>query len=57
MIGVVENMSYLDNAGERVNVFGEGGGEQVAYELGTRFAGANPDCSTKQRTLFSSLLS
>jgi ATP-binding protein involved in chromosome partitioning len=35
IIGVVENMSYLDHAGEKVHVFGEGGGEQVAYELGT----------------------
>lgn len=35
VIGVVENMSYLDMNNEKLPVFGSGGGEQVAYELGT----------------------
>ncbi len=36
IIGVVENMSYLDYNNEQLFVFGTGGGEQVAYELGTQ---------------------
>jgi len=35
IIGVVENMSYLEVNNEKLPVFGQGGGEQVAYELGT----------------------
>lgn len=33
LLGVVENMSYLNHGGERINVFGEGGGEIVAKKL------------------------
>jgi ATP-binding protein involved in chromosome partitioning len=34
LVGVVENMSWLETPdGQRVNVFGEGGGEQVAANL------------------------
>jgi ATP-binding protein involved in chromosome partitioning len=35
LIGVVENMAYLDHKGERIHVFGEGGGKLVARELDT----------------------
>ena len=31
--GVVENMSYFDHKGERLRLFGEGGGERVARTL------------------------
>ncbi|MDD6373705.1 MAG: Mrp/NBP35 family ATP-binding protein [Bifidobacteriaceae bacterium] len=31
--GVIENMSYFDHRGERLNVFGEGGGERVSAKL------------------------
>lgn len=31
--GVVENMSYFDHKGERLRLFGEGGGERVAQTL------------------------
>ncbi len=33
LLGVVENMSYLEHAGEKINVFGEGGGDIVAKKL------------------------
>ena len=33
LLGVVENMAYLDHKGERLNVFGEGGGQIVADKL------------------------
>lgn len=33
LLGVVENMSYLEHAGERINIFGEGGGKIVADKL------------------------
>jgi ATP-binding protein involved in chromosome partitioning len=41
VVGVIENMSYLPcpHCGERVDVFGEGGGEAVAETL-TRVVGA-----------------
>lgn len=31
--GVVENMSYFDHAGERLEIFGAGGGERVSEQL------------------------
>lgn len=31
--GVVENMSWFDHAGERLRIFGEGGGERVSKHL------------------------
>ncbi|MEK0209014.1 Mrp/NBP35 family ATP-binding protein [Bifidobacterium mongoliense] len=31
--GVVENMSYYDHEGERLRIFGEGGGERVSEQL------------------------
>jgi len=33
IFGVIENMSYLDQAGERIELFGSGGGELVAKSL------------------------
>jgi ATP-binding protein involved in chromosome partitioning len=33
LLGVVENMSYLEHNGEQLNIFGEGGGEIVADKL------------------------
>jgi ATP-binding protein involved in chromosome partitioning len=33
ILGVVENMSYLDNAGEKLYIFGQGGGASVASRL------------------------
>lgn len=33
LLGVVENMAYLDHKGERLNIFGEGGGKIVADKL------------------------
>ena len=40
LIGVIENMSYLVGSGEAV--FGEGGGEQLAAEIGTPLLGRVP---------------
>ncbi|BDR52794.1 hypothetical protein KIM372_07010 [Bombiscardovia nodaiensis] len=31
--GVVENMSWYDHAGERLRIFGQGGGQRVADQL------------------------
>lgn len=31
--GVVENMSYFEHRGERLKIFGEGGGERVSLQL------------------------
>jgi ATP-binding protein involved in chromosome partitioning len=36
LLGVVENMSYLDHKGERLTIFGEGGGKIVADKLKTK---------------------
>jgi len=36
LLGVVENMSYLEHNGERINIFGEGGGKIVADKLKTQ---------------------
>ncbi len=43
VFGVVENMSYLELPnGERVDVFGEGGGRRLAEETGVPFIGSIP---------------
>lgn len=43
IFGVVENMSYLDlPSGERLDIFGSGGGERLAKETGVPFFGAIP---------------
>ncbi|MDQ8204911.1 Mrp/NBP35 family ATP-binding protein [Pelagicoccus sp. SDUM812003] len=43
ILGVAENMSYLEQPdGTRVNIFGEGGGQQTANDLKTDFLGQIP---------------
>jgi ATP-binding protein involved in chromosome partitioning len=43
ILGVVENMSYLELAdGSRLDIFGTGGGEQLAKEGGVPFFGTIP---------------
>jgi ATP-binding protein involved in chromosome partitioning len=44
ILGLVENMSYLNcpSCGERVNLFGESRGENLALSLGLPFLGAIP---------------
>lgn len=42
VIGLIENMSYLLHRGERIAVFGEGGGEQIATELQVPLMGQIP---------------
>jgi ATP-binding protein involved in chromosome partitioning len=44
LLGVAENMSYLENpqTGEKIRVFGEGGGARTARDLHTDFLGEIP---------------
>lgn len=43
IFGIVENMSFLEMPdGQRVDVFGEGGGEKLAEAAGTEFLGMVP---------------
>ena len=43
ILGVAENMSYLENAdGTKSYIFGEGGGKQTATDLGVDFLGQIP---------------
>lgn len=43
VLGIVENMSYFTApGGERVEIFGHGGGHQVAEQIGTTFLGEVP---------------
>jgi ATP-binding protein involved in chromosome partitioning len=42
IFGVIENMSYLDQAGERIELFGSGGGKQVAKSLSELSGAAVP---------------
>jgi ATP-binding protein involved in chromosome partitioning len=43
ILGVIENMSYLDLPdGTRMDIFGSGGGEQLAQSSGTPFLGKIP---------------
>jgi ATP-binding protein involved in chromosome partitioning len=43
ILGVVENMSYLElEDGSRLDIFGTGGGEQLAKEGGVPFFGTIP---------------
>jgi ATP-binding protein involved in chromosome partitioning len=43
-LGVIENMSYFacTNCGHEADIFGHGGGEQMALELGLPFVGRIP---------------
>jgi ATP-binding protein involved in chromosome partitioning len=43
ILGVVENMSFLELPdGSRMDVFGEGGGEELAHQTGVPFIGSIP---------------
>jgi ATP-binding protein involved in chromosome partitioning len=43
LLGVIENMSYfVDSSGNKVNIFGEGGGKKLADELETQLLGSVP---------------
>src|SRR5688572_5027847 len=43
ILGIIENMSYLDLPdGTRMDIFGSGGGEQLAQATGTNFLGKVP---------------
>ncbi len=42
ILGVIENMAWLDAGGTRQYLFGEGGAERAAGELGAPFLGALP---------------
>jgi len=44
VLGAVENMSYFEcgHCGERTEIFGRGGGRQMAEELGIKFLGEVP---------------
>ncbi|MCK4583282.1 Mrp/NBP35 family ATP-binding protein, partial [Candidatus Bathyarchaeota archaeon] len=44
IIGIVENMSYMvcPKCGERIGVFGVGGGKKVASDMGVPFLGSIP---------------
>ncbi len=43
-LGIIENMSYFQcrHCGEQADIFGRGGGERMALELGVPFLGAIP---------------
>ncbi len=42
ILGIVENMSYLEHAGARIDVFGEGGGMRTAEQMNVPFLGELP---------------
>jgi ATP-binding protein involved in chromosome partitioning len=42
VFGIVENMSYLDIDGKRIEVFGSGGGQALAEEMGVDLIGQVP---------------
>ena len=43
LLGVIENMSYFtDSSGNKINIFGEGGGQKLAQELETKLIGSVP---------------
>jgi ATP-binding protein involved in chromosome partitioning len=42
VIGVIENMSYYDNNGDREYIFGRDGGKKLAEQLGVKFIGEIP---------------
>ena len=39
ILGIVENMSYLEHAGQRIDVFGQGGGRRTAEQMNVPFLG------------------
>ncbi|MFQ5607025.1 MAG: Mrp/NBP35 family ATP-binding protein [Candidatus Zixiibacteriota bacterium] len=42
VLGVIENMAYYENAGQKEYIFGRGGGKILAEKLGTTFLGEIP---------------
>ena len=42
VLGIVENMSYLEHNGERLYVFGKGGGVRTAETMGVPFLAEIP---------------
>ncbi|MDX2005971.1 MAG: Mrp/NBP35 family ATP-binding protein [Meiothermus sp.] len=42
ILGVLENMSYFDQGGQRVHIFGQGGGLKMAEQYKTAFLGEVP---------------
>lgn len=42
ILGIVENMSYLETNGQKIRIFGQGGGEKLASEAGVPFLGEMP---------------
>ncbi len=42
LVGVIENMSYLEVDGKRIEVFGKGGGQALAREFEVPFIGSVP---------------
>jgi ATP-binding protein involved in chromosome partitioning len=42
LVGVIENMSYLEVDGKRIEVFGKGGGQTLAREFEVPFIGSIP---------------
>ena len=42
IIGVIENMSYLENGKEKLFPFGQGGGEELSKRLNVDFIGSLP---------------
>ena len=42
VLGIVENMSYLDHGGERLYIFGKGGGQKTASAMNVPFLGEIP---------------
>lgn len=53
LIGVIENMSYYDYNGEKLAIFGEGGGSYVAKSLGTSVLGKLPIITPNDNKLYS----
>ena len=42
VLGVVENMAYFENAGQRTHIFGQGGAKRTAEQAGVPFLGEIP---------------
>ena len=42
VLGVIENMSYLQNGSEKIDIFGRGGGKAMAEKFGVPFLGEIP---------------
>lgn len=42
LLGVLENMSYFEQAGQKIHIFGQGGGRKMAEQFKTAFLGEVP---------------